>query len=90
MIKLARLLVLGRVQGVFFRASCAQIARSLSLLGFVRNVPDGSVEVLAEGDESRVARLIDWCRKGPMGARVEHVQVEWKEPEGHWQDFRIH
>lgn len=72
----------GRVQGVYFRAETRDRARSLSLAGWVRNAPDGTVEAVFEGERERVESLIAWCRRGPAGAGVERVEVEWEEPEG--------
>lgn len=67
--------VTGRVQGVFFRASTAERARELGLRGYARNLPDGSVEVLAGGSAAAVAALLEWLRHGPPLARVEAVEV---------------
>lgn len=67
----------GRVQGVFFRASTRDQARQLGLRGHARNLPDGSVEVLACGPERAVAALRDWLWLGPPAARVETVDCEW-------------
>jgi acylphosphatase len=72
----------GRVQGVFFRAEARVRAESLGLAGWVRNAPDGSVEVEFEGDEERVESMLGWCRRGPSGANVDDVQVESEEPTG--------
>jgi acylphosphatase len=77
--------VSGRVQGVFFRASTRKQARDLGLSGHARNLPDGSVEVLACGPERAVAALREWLWLGPPAARVETVECEWVEtmqPEG--------
>lgn len=71
--------VRGRVQGVFFRASTRDQARQLGLCGHARNLPDGSVEVLACGPERAVAALRDWLWLGPPAARVEAVDCEWVE-----------
>ena len=67
--------VAGRVQGVFFRASTKDQAQRLGLTGFVSNCPDGRVEIVAEGSAEAVEKLIEWCRVGPPGARVESVRV---------------
>ena len=86
--KRVRLLVAGRVQGVFFRATCAQQARRLGLRGWVRNRPDGRVEGAFEGEDEAVDRIVDWCRRGPELARVEEVEVVTEEPRGD-QRFRV-
>ncbi|MGH7860090.1 MAG: acylphosphatase [Candidatus Binatia bacterium] len=85
----AHLRISGRVQGVFFRGSTEEEARSLGLTGWVRNCSDGSVEVLAEGDEKRVERLILWCHSGPAGARVHDVQVTRSECLREFPDFYV-
>ena len=68
--------VRGRVQGVGYRASTAHEARRLGLSGWVRNLPDGTVEVAARGDAAAVDTLVAWLAQGPRGARVTHVDVE--------------
>ncbi len=77
----ARLKVTGRVQGVFFRASAQEEARELGLKGWAKNLADGSVEVYAEGNKSRIEEMVEWCRQGPPSAKVERVNVDWVEPE---------
>lgn len=84
----ARVLVSGRVQGVFFRAETRQRASSLGLGGWVRNLPDGRLEAVFEGGTSEVNAAVDWCRKGPLHARVEDVEVAYEEPTGE-TGFRI-
>lgn len=69
-----RLLVSGRVQGVAFRAHCAEKAHGLGVHGFVRNLRDGRVELVAQGAEADVAALEGWCRDGPTAARVDDVE----------------
>ncbi len=72
----AHAFVTGIVQGVFFRASTREQAMGLDLGGWVRNLPDGRVEVLVEGKQSDVEQLVRWMWKGPPGAEVEKVEVE--------------
>lgn len=74
--------VTGRVQGVFYRDSTRRMAQDLGISGTVRNLPDGSVMIEAEGEEPNVKALIDWCRMGPPGARVDDVQVSPVPPKG--------
>ena len=84
-----RAVVHGRVQGVGFRWSAVREARSLGLSGMVANRPDGTVEVIAEGDAARLARLITWLEKGPPGARVSSVDVEWMPWSGAYNGFGV-
>jgi acylphosphatase len=86
----AVIVVSGRVQGVFFRGSTQEEAMRLGLAGEVRNLPDGSVEVITEGERRAVEDLLAWCRRGgPPAARVEAVEVRWAAPRGEFQTFRI-
>jgi acylphosphatase len=83
-----RVVVRGRVQGVFFRAEARARADSLGLAGWIRNLPDGSVEALFEGEPELVESMVAWCRRGPSGAAVEQVVVESEEPTGE-TGFRV-
>jgi len=85
----AHVYISGRVQGVFFRANTLRVARSLGLKGFVRNLPDGRVEAVFEGEEEAVKKAIEWCHRGPPLARVVKVEVRWEEPRGDYDDFYI-
>jgi acylphosphatase len=85
-----RAIVTGRVQGVSYRASTADEASRLGVVGWVRNLPDGSVELEAEGDPARIAELLRWCEHGPPAARVTHVAVEERAPTGEDTQFAIH
>jgi acylphosphatase len=84
----ARVIVRGRVQAVGFRATTRSRARSLGVAGWVRNNPDGSVEAELEGAPDRVESLLHWFGRGPHGARVEGVDVEWQNPLGE-REFTI-
>lgn len=84
-----RLKILGRVQGVYYRASALQEAQKLGLTGWVRNCPDGSVEAVAEGPWDKIDGLIAWCKNGPPGARVTGVDVRWECPENTFRGFSI-
>ncbi|AUX47864.1 acylphosphatase [Sorangium cellulosum] len=88
-LKQVQLFVRGRVQGVFFRASTQREAKRLGLTGWVKNRTDGSVEVLAEGEEDELKELIAWANRGPSAARVERVDVRWRGFSGDFFDFRI-
>jgi acylphosphatase len=74
--------VAGRVQGVFYRATCAHLAREAGLGGYVRNLPDGRVEAAFEGPDEVIERLVRWCRTGPDHARVDGVEVVVETPVG--------
>jgi acylphosphatase len=77
-----RLVVRGRVQGVFFRDSVRRLAERNGISGWVRNRPDGAVEAVFEGEPEAVERLVRFCREGPRGAEVQHVAVTDEEPGG--------
>ena len=77
-----RVVVHGRVQGVFFRDSCSREARRAGVTGWVRNEPDGSVAAVFEGPEPAVEQMVRWCRQGPPRARVEKVDVSEVAPGG--------
>jgi acylphosphatase len=77
-----RVLVSGRVQGVFFRDSCQRLAVENGVAGWVRNLPDGRVEAVFEGSPDRVGNLVAWTRHGPRHARVQEVTVHLEPPEG--------
>ena len=85
----AHIIVSGLVQGVFYRATMQEVARSLGVTGWVRNLPDGRVEAVAEGDEEAVKKLIGWAWRGPRLARVENVEVKWEDYRGEFRDFYI-
>ena len=85
----AEIVVKGRVQGVFFRASAQQEGLHLGLTGEVRNLPDGCVEAIVEGDKRAVDDFIAWCRRGPPSARVEDVEVKLGTPRGDFRTFRV-
>ena len=84
-----RFLVSGRVQGVGFRFFTQDIARQEGVMGVVRNLPDGRVEIVAEGDDQSLARLEAAVRQGPSHARVEHVEVESLPPTGRYAGFAV-
>ena len=83
-----RVRVRGRVQGVFFRVEAQRRADSLGVAGWIRNAHDGSVEAVFEGPDERVESMLDWCRRGPAGARVEEVDAVGEAPAGE-AGFRV-
>jgi acylphosphatase len=82
-------IVRGRVQGVNFRASTVTQASRLGLLGWVRNQPDGSVEVLAEGPRPALEQLVAYLRRGPQGARVSAVEPVWQTATQTFRQFEV-
>ena len=85
----AHVLVSGRVQGVLFRAETADVAERLGVNGWVRNLPDGRVEALFEGEKEDVEKTLEFCRRGPPGAYVRDLDVKWEEWKGEFQGFQI-
>lgn len=85
----ARVEIRGRVQGVFFRAFTRDVGDRLGLGGWVRNLPDGSVEAVFEGEKTAVAEAIRICRRGPPASRVDDVDVRWEEYRGEFGAFTI-
>jgi len=84
-----RLIISGRVQGVFFRVSAVDYARALGLTGYARNLPDGSVEIVAEGERAKLKLLERWAHQGPKDAKVDRVMTEWDDLGGEFDSFRI-
>ncbi|GAB6946446.1 acylphosphatase [Vulcanisaeta sp. JCM 16161] len=88
--KRVHILVKGLVQGVGFRAFVRRNAKRLGIKGFVRNLPDGfTVEIVAEGPDDAIEQLISIAKRGPPGAVVEDVDVEYEEPKNEFSDFEI-
>ena len=87
--KRVQLLIRGRVTGVYFRAAAQREARRLGMTGWVKNRPDGCVEMVAEGDEDTIKEIVNWSHHGPSAARVDHVDVRWRGYTGEFSDFRI-
>lgn len=79
--------VSGKVQGVFFRSGTKQKALELALTGWVRNLADGRVEAVFEGEEEGIEKIVEWCRKGPAYARVEDVEVVQEQYTGEFKGF---
>lgn len=85
----AHIRITGRVQGVFFRQTTAREADLIGVTGWVRNLPNGDVEAVVEGEPERVDRLIAWCHHGPPTARVDGVSVSWETVTGEFTRFSI-
>ena len=82
-------LISGKVQGVWFRASTKQKAEELGITGWVRNTSDGKVEAVFEGEEKIVQKMIEWCHHGPPLAKVEHVEIKQQKPSNGFEGFSI-
>ncbi|MBU0988250.1 MAG: acylphosphatase [Proteobacteria bacterium] len=85
----AHVIIAGRVQGVFFRLETQRAAQINGVFGWVKNRRDGAVEALFEGDKENVVRMLEWCKKGPPLANVMHVDVDWEDYQGEFEDFKI-
>lgn len=85
----AHLFVTGQVQGVFFRSETRRKAIKLNVTGWVKNLKDGRVEALLEGNQEGVDALIDFCRRGPSGGRVVDTKIAFERYRGEFKDFRI-
>jgi acylphosphatase len=84
-----RMVVSGRVQGVFFRGAAAAQARALGIGGYARNLDDGTVEIVAEGDRAVLETMVAWAHRGPSAAHVEEVQVEWGQTLENFNEFQV-
>ena len=84
-----RLIIEGRVQGVFFRHHTQEMAAKLGLKGWVKNMQNGDVEAIFEGPQQEVNQMIQWCRQGPPRARVTRVHQVWEHYKGEFKDFSV-
>ena len=82
-------LIKGLVQGVFFRFHIQNMAKKLGITGWVKNLPDGNVESVFEGEKNLLEEIISFCNKGPIESRVEKVVVENEKYTGEFKDFKI-
>lgn len=89
MIRKVKILVSGRVQGVYFRLFTQNKAKHFSIKGYAKNLPDGRVEIVAEAGNLAIEKFIKWCHKGPITARVDHVEVTELQPEEALTSFEI-
>ncbi|KYK35628.1 MAG: acylphosphatase [Theionarchaea archaeon] len=87
--KRAHLFISGRVQGVFFRSNTRKRALELGLTGWVKNLRDGRVEAVFEGEEPKITKAIEWCHIGPAHAAVTNVEVSWEASSGEFETFSI-
>ncbi len=84
----AHIFVSGIVQGVFFRHATKVQAETFNVTGWIRNLLDGRVEAVFEGEENNVKKLVEYCRHGPPGAKVTNVEVEWQKYLGEFTSFK--
>jgi len=87
--KRVHILIYGRVQGVFFRYNTNKVANKLGLKGFVRNLDDSGVEIVAEGDEDKLKELVEFCKKGPLGAKVDDIKVDFEKAKNEFSGFEV-
>lgn len=87
--KRVRIIISGQVQGVFFRQHTKDIARKLGLKGYVKNLADGGVEVVAEGQEEKLRELVGFCKRGPNAAKVEGIKVSYENAKNEFRGFEI-
>ena len=85
----AHILVTGKVQGVYYRQNTMETAKAHGVAGWVRNLPDGRVEAVLEGDESGVKNVIEWCKVGPPKAQVEKVDTKFESYTGKVSEFTV-
>ena len=79
----------GKVQGVFYRSETVKAAQTLGLTGWVKNKPDGSVRIIAQGSAEELEKLVQWCRSGPPLAKVVKVEVEWEKANKNYKRFVV-
>jgi len=87
--KRAKIIVHGFVQGVFFRANILNSAREFGLSGYVKNLPDSTVEIVVEGQEDKINKLIDFCKSNPGASEVSNVEVKFEKAENTFEGFEI-
>jgi len=85
----AHIKVTGRVQGVYYRSTAKEVAVEKRLTGWVRNLPDGSVEIVVEGEKEKIEEFIKWCWKGPPLAIVKNLEVKWEEYKNEFNNFEV-
>ncbi len=87
--KAAKIIVQGTVQGIFFRQFVKEHADNLGLVGFVRNLESGNVEIIVEGKDEQIERMVGFVRKGPEHAQIRNVQIEGKKWSGDFKEFKV-
>ncbi len=84
-----RVTIMGQVQGVFFRRHVKEHANMLDISGYVYNKEDGSVEAVFEGDDSDIEEMLEFCKEGPRGAKVDDVEIEEEEYKNEYDEFEV-
>jgi acylphosphatase len=87
--KMVHVFIQGRVQGVYFRQNTQKIAEKQNVKGWIRNLSDGRVEAVFEGNVSDVDKVIEWCRKGPVGAKVDDIKITEENYYNEYDEFKI-
>ena len=85
----AHIFISGRVQGIFFRQNTQKKAQKLGVTGWVKNLSDGRVEIVCEGEKEKVEEIVKWAKRGPILAKVNGLDVEWQEYRGEFNNFEI-
>ena len=85
----SHIFVSGKVQGVFFRENTRKKAAEFGLSGFVRNLPNGKVEAVFEGEKEKIEKIIQWIKKGSETAQVENIEIDWQNSQGEFKNFKI-
>ena len=85
----AHIFVLGKVQGVFFRAETQEKAQKLGLAGWAKNLSDGRLEAVFEGEKAKVEEILKWAKKGPPGAIVRDLELVWEDYRGEFNSFEV-
>jgi len=83
------IVVSGRVQGVFYRSETQEKAQQLGVSGWVKNLSEGRVEAVFEGERAKVEQMVEWAKKGPSGAIVNDLDLSWEEYQGEFNSFEI-
>lgn len=85
----AHIFVSGRVQGVYFRENTRKKAEQLDVSGWIKNLSDGRVEAVFEGEEDKIEKIVAWIKKGPIFAKIIDLKIEWQEYKGEFKGFDI-
>ena len=85
----AHIFISGKVQGVFFRENTRKKAAEFGLSGFVRNLSNGKVEAIFEGEKEKIEKIIQWIKKEPETAQIENIEIDWQNYQGEFENFEI-